>query len=252
MTETPKGTSSTTPRPGTPNYIAKRFYQHVAVAARDIDFEILLDDKRVRTPAKNILELPSEPLADAIAGEWRAQQDFIDPSSMPLTRLANTAIDGVANSIEDVRADIAKYAASDLLCYRAEDPEELVRRQSEGWDPVIRALQNRFSTAFSVTSGIMPTDQPAESLAKLDAWLSKKDAFAATPLHVITSISGSCMLAIAHAEDIVDIETLWHLCLIDEDYQMELWGRDTEATSRREHRWREIESAARFMQLTKA
>ncbi|MFM1815841.1 MAG: hypothetical protein RLZ98_2536 [Pseudomonadota bacterium] len=235
----------------TPNFVRKRFYSDVGVEQTAEGFALKLDGRAVRTPAKAALVLPTKPLAEAVADEWRAQSEFVNPATMPLTRLANSTIDGVVARLDEVRSDAARYAGSDLLCYRAEGPAALVELQAEAWDPVIASVEARIGARFIVTSGIMPATQPAETLEKVAAWFRAGDAFAIAPLHVITTISGSCILAIAHAEGLIDIETLWRHALVDEDYQMRLWGRDDEALRVREQRWGELEAAARFMALSR-
>lgn len=251
MTDGGKSTASK-PHPGTPNFVKKRFYRDVAVAEADGGFGICLDGKPVRTPGRAMLAVPARALAEAIAEEWRAQGEFIDPISMPLTRFANTAIDGVAPRIGEVRADAAKYAGTDLVCYRAERPAALAERQAAAWDPVLAAAGMRLGTSFQVTAGVMPAVQASEALDRVRHWFEKQDAFALAALHVITTITCSALLAIAHAEGDLDIGTVWQNALVDEDYQMELWGRDGEAMAVRERRWRDIEAAARFLDLSRA
>lgn len=234
---------------GTPNFIHKRFYTGVSVEPGEGGFGVELDRRKVRTPGKAPLVVPTVKLADAVAEEWRNQGAFIDPVTMPLTRLVNTAIDGVAGRLAEVSGDAARYACSDLLCYRSESPQALVARQAAAWDPVIAKVEAVLGVEFVTTQGIMPAVQRPEVGERVARWFAERDAFAVAALHVITTISGSCILAIAHAEGHVDIATVWALSLIDEDYQMETWGRDEEALRARANRWREIEAASRLLAL---
>lgn len=236
---------------GTPNFMRQRFYSDVRRVETPSGFVIQLDGRSVRTPGRSELVLPTGVLAEAIADEWRAHDTFIDPTRMPLTRFGNTTIDGVIPRIAEVRADAAKYAGTDLLCYRADGPAALVERQERAWDPVLLGVEAGLGASFTIVRGIMPIPQPTETLDRVAAWFSEQDAFAVTALHVMTTITGSAVLAIAFAKGDLDIEVVWRLALVDEDYQMELWGRDDEAMKVRERRWLDIEAAARFLSLSR-
>lgn len=236
---------------GAPNFMRKRFYSEVRWVETPPGFSIQLDGRAVRTPGRSELVLPTRALAEAIADEWRGQDAFIDPTRMPLTRFANTTIDGVIPRLEDVRADAAKYAGTDLLCYRADGPTALVERQERAWNPVLASVNTQLGASFTIIRGIMPIPQPNETMDRVTAWFSGQDAFALAALHVITTITGSAILAIAFAMGDLDIETVWRHALLDEDYQMELWGRDDEAMKVRERRWLDLEAAARFFKLSR-
>jgi chaperone required for assembly of F1-ATPase len=203
----------------------------------------------VRTPAKAVLAVPTRVLAEAIAGEWEAQREHIDPAGMPLTRLANSAIDGVRMHQADVLADIVKYAASDLLCYRASEPELLVRRQAEAWDPVLAWAREALGARFEVAEGIMPVIQPEAAKSAVAGALEGLDTFSLAALHVMTTLTGSALLALAHARGHLAAEAAWAAALVDEDWQIARWGEDAEAAARRRRRWTEMQAASRLLAL---
>jgi chaperone required for assembly of F1-ATPase len=227
----------------------KRLYRAVSVDGATPAFRVLLDGKPVRTPARRQLALPARPLAEAIAAEWQAQVEHIDPGTMPLTRLANAALDGVAGREAEVRADIAKYAASDLLCYRAEGPEELVRRQAEAWDPVLAWARAALGADLVVGHGIAPVAQSSAAGAAVEQALAGLDAFALAAHHVMTTLAGSALLALAHAGGRLTAEEAWAAAHVDEDWQIGQWGEDAEAKARRQRRWTEMQAASRLLAL---
>ena len=169
----------------------KRFYKDVAVVSGDAGYEIKLDDRPVRTPARAALALPTERLAQAVADEWHAQGDTVDPRSMPFTGLANGAIDQIALNRESFAAGIARYGESDLLCYRAEGPAELIAREAAAWDPLLDWARHRYDVNFRVTHGIIPVDQPAETLERLEAAVLAYDPFMLAGLSTLVTLSGS-------------------------------------------------------------
>jgi chaperone required for assembly of F1-ATPase len=203
----------------------------------------------VRTPAKAGLVVPSRALAEAIAAEWEAQATHIDAATMPLTRLANTAIDGVAARHAQVCADIAAFAASDLVCYRAEGPEPLVQRQGRQWDPVLAWAGEALGARFEVASGLMPVAQPEGAAAAVAAALAGLDAFRLAALHVMTTLTGSALLALAHARGALSAEAAWAAAHVDEDWQIGQWGEDAQAAARRARRWAEMQAASRMLAL---
>jgi chaperone required for assembly of F1-ATPase len=227
----------------------KRFYKEVSVGK---GHDILLDGKPVRTPRGSTLALPRMPLAEAIAGEWRSQGDEIVPADMPLTKLANTAIDGVAPQREEVVAEIVAYARHDHLCYRTDTPAELVRRQSEAWDPLLDWAAQRYGAPLLVAKGITSIAQPESSIAALRKAVEAFDPFALAALHVIASIGGSLVLALAIADQRLTAEEAFALSQIDERFQAEKWGRDSEAEARARRLALELETAVRFMSLSRA
>jgi chaperone required for assembly of F1-ATPase len=210
---------------------------------------VLLDGKAVRTPAGRELILPTRALAEAVAAEWAAQAEHIDPATMPLTRLANSAIDGVRGQEGQVRGDILKYATSDLVCYRADGPEALARQQSALWDPVLAWSRDRLGGRFAVAQGIMPVAQPEAARVALARALEDYEAFQLTALHVMTTLTGSALLALAHAHGRFAAEAVWAAAHVDEDWQITQWGADAEAEVRRRHRLDEFEAASRLLEL---
>ncbi|MGL4396875.1 MAG: ATP12 family chaperone protein [Hyphomicrobium sp.] len=227
--------------------LAKRFYKDVGIGEGAF-FQIQLDGRPVRTPRKRALLLPTRALADAVAAEWAAQRDLIDPSSMPLTRFANTAIDAVSEALDDVARDIVAYAGRDLVCYRAEAPVELVRRQSAAWDPIVAWAREALGVHLTVVEGILPVDQPVLALQRIAGALEPHNAFRLTALHVLTTLTGSAMIALAHARGYLSAEDAWSAALVDEDYQISVWGPDEEAAFRRFQRKSDFEAATRMLQ----
>lgn len=226
--------------------LPKRFYTVVSIGpAEQGGHSVLLDGRTVRTPAKQPLAVPTARVAELLAAEWDAQKDVIDPATMPFTRLANTAIDGVAKDVRAVFDDILNFAGTDLLCYRASEPEGLVARQTERWDPVISWAAEELGARFILAEGIVHQEQPR---AAINAYAEALRAYA-TPLglaclHTITTLTGSALLALAFAEKRLSAEEAWALAHLDEDWQIEHWGTDEEAFRRRENRWQDMQAAA--------
>jgi chaperone required for assembly of F1-ATPase len=197
------------------------------------------------------VELPSAALAEAIAAEWEAQGERIEPLGMPLTALANTALDGVIGREVEVAADIVEYAGSDLVCYRADQPPELSRRQAAAWDPIVGWAGEVLGAKLAIGTGVMPVEQPHSVRDSIQRALEGSDAFTLTALHVMTSLMGSALLALAVLEGRLTAEEAWEAAHVDEDFQAEKWGRDAEADARREHRRREMMAASRLLALTR-
>ena len=222
-----------------------RFYKAVEVREADGRHALLLDGRAARTPGRNPLSATSQPLMLRVAEEWERQHETIDPASMPLTRLLNSAIDGVVHTLAETRADILSYAGSDLLCYRAEEPDTLVARQAHAFDPVLRWAAELLAARFNVTTGVMHVAQPPEAWAAIGAALDAyDDPVAVAALSVMTTLTGSALLALAVARGFLSPEAAWQAAHVDEDFQAERWGADAEAMARREARWREFEAAA--------
>lgn len=232
--------------------LPKRFYKTAAVAPRDGGFAIQLDGRGIRTPGKRELTVPVEALAEAIADEWRAQGEHIDPATMPLTRIVNSAIDAVEERKREVADDIVAYAGSDLLCYRAETPDALVRRQAEAWNPVLAWAKRELGADFALRAGLMPIEQSAEALDAVRRSLSGIDALSLAALHVLTTISGSALLAIAHWRDEISTEEAWAAATVDETWQREQWGEDAEAEAHAAVRRAEFEAASRCLRLLRS
>jgi chaperone required for assembly of F1-ATPase len=231
--------------------LPKRFYTSVTISQSDDGHRVLLDGRPVRTPKRAYLSLPTRPLADAVGAEWEAQATHIDPATMPLTRLANTALDGVTGRETDVRDDIVRFAGSDLLCYRAGHPAGLVERQTQVWDPILAWALTTLNTRFIVQTGIMPVTQPPPTLDRIAAALPS-DAFSLAALHVLTTLMGSAVLALAVHERHLEIGAAWAAAHVDEDWQIAEWGEDREAVRRRAGRLAEATSAAHFLALRRA
>jgi chaperone required for assembly of F1-ATPase len=230
----------------------KRFYQDAAVVAGESGFEIRLDGRPVRTPARAQLALPTHRLAEAVAEEWRAQGDVVDPRSMPFTGLANGAIDQIAPNRESFAAGIARYAESDLLCYRAEGPTELVGREAAAWDPLLDWAMARYDVAFRVTQGIIPVAQPDETLARLTAVVTAFDPFTLAGLSTLVTLSGSLVCGLAVVEGGHDADLIWTAAEIDEAWEVEQWGEDKEAAARSAQRRHEFAMARAFCETTRA
>jgi chaperone required for assembly of F1-ATPase len=231
-------------RRGSQAQLRRRFYQRVDVEHSRGEFRVLLDGRPVSTPARRPLVAPTLALAQAVADEWEAQQELIDPGRMPLTRLANTILDGVAEASAAVADDAAKYLASDLVVYRAQAPEELVRRQSEAWDPVLAWARDSLGAHFVPTQGgIVFAPQSAHALAAARAAIPS-DPWRLGAFHAVTTLTGSALIALALVNGALSVAHAWSAAHIDEDWNMELWGRDELALERRALRFAEMQAAA--------
>jgi chaperone required for assembly of F1-ATPase len=222
----------------------KRFYEKVSVAEEDGGHVVMLDHRRLKTPGRATLALADRALAEALAAEWEAQTETINAALMPLTRIANSAIDGVARQMDATRADIVAYAGNDLLCYRAESPAELAARQAELWDPLLGWAEREFGARLLTGEGIVPVRQPDEALARIGAALGSIEPLPLAALHVATTLTGSAIIAMAVAFGRLAPEEAWAAAHVDEDWQIAQWGEDAEARARREMRWRDMEAAA--------
>lgn len=227
----------------------KRFYTDVSIEAVDGGHAIRLDGRAVKTPARASLTVPTQALARAIAAEWEAQGDKVDPWSMPLTGLANAAIDKVGADREAFLIDIARYAETDLLCYRADGPEPLVDRQTASWDPLLGWAERRYDVAFVRATGIIHRPQPAETIGRLVEAVRGYDDFRLVALQPLVTITGSLVIALALVEGGVDARTAFDAAHLDELWQAELWGEDWMATDARDARRRDFDAAARFVAL---
>jgi chaperone required for assembly of F1-ATPase len=233
--------------------LPKRFYKEVTVKDEEGGrSSLLLDGKPVRTPGKASFTLPAGALAEAVASEWRAQGERIDPLTMPLTRLANSAIDGVKGHEEAVIDDIARHAASDLLCYRAEGPKALVEAQARHWDPVLAFACDELKAPLVLSRGIVHVAQPEASLARIRREFEGLDPFSLAAFHVMTALTGSALLALAVLRGKFTPQEAWAAAHVDEDFQISQWGEDAEAKTRRENRFRDFAAAATMLDTLSA
>jgi len=224
----------------------KRFYRSAAVGEGG---RILLDGRPVKTPGHRDLAAPAAALAEAIADEWDAQGDVVDPRAMPLTGLANAAIDRVAPDAAAFARGLAAYGESDLLCYRVEGPAPLAARQAELWDPILAWAQQRYDVVFELALGVIHMPQPAETLAGLRAAVAGRDSFGLAGLSPLVTISGSLLIALALAEGAISLDQAWAAATLDEGWQAEQWGEDAEAAAALANRRRDFAAAARFLAL---
>jgi chaperone required for assembly of F1-ATPase len=227
----------------------RRVYTQVTTRPVGGGWGLALDQRPVRTLGKNELVVPSEALAAAIAAEWDAQQTEIRPATMPLTRLAATAIDHTAVQRDRVVAETADYAGTDLVCYRADHPPALAARQHAAWQPLIDWATLRYDAALAVTSGVIPTAQSPATLKAFARAVVALDDFRLTAIHTLTAASGSLVVALALLEGRLDAETAFAVSQLDETFQIEAWGEDAEAAERRGALAADIEAAARFISL---
>jgi len=234
-------------------HLPKRFYKAVSIAPVEDGFAVRLDGKPVRTPGKALLALPTEKAASLVAEEFAAQGETINPVTMPVLRLVNTAIDGVASDPQAVLEDILRFASSDLLCYRADAPQGLVDRQNQHWDPLIDWARGTLGARFNLAEGIIHVEQPRESIAVLGIHLAQRaEPLRLAAIHVMTSLTGSALLALAVDYGALDGEAAWAAGHVDEDWQVEHWGQDAEAVSRRAARKRDMMAAVSLLDALKA
>jgi chaperone required for assembly of F1-ATPase len=232
-------------------WASKRFWTRAEATPAEQGWEVRLDGRSVRTPARAPLVLPALPLAEAIAEEWDAQTDLVDPASMPMTRAANSAIDKVTPQRAAVAAMLADYAGTDMLCYRADSPAELAAQQAAAWDPFLDWAADRFGARLVVTVGVVPVAQPPEALERLAAEVDRLDPFALTAFHDLVALSGSLVLGLAAISGRASGEELWDVSRIDEDWQARLWGVDDEAAEAAARRRADFLNALRFHALSR-
>jgi chaperone required for assembly of F1-ATPase len=224
---------------------ARRFYTAVSVEREAEGFTVRLDGRAVRTPSGRTVVLPTERAARLVADEFAAQGERIEPLTMPVARLVNTAIDGVAADQQAVLEDILRFSSSDLVCYRAEGPDALVARQAGAWDPILDWARSALGARFFLAEGVMHVEQPREAIGAVGLHLARRDdAFRLAALHVITAITGSALLALAFEAGAIDVEAAWEAAHVDEDWNIEHWGLDAEAAARRAARKRDMAGAA--------
>jgi chaperone required for assembly of F1-ATPase len=228
---------------------AKRFWKEATVEGCDGGFTVRLDGRAVKTPLRTPLVVPTLALAQAIADEWQAQEGKVKPETMPCTRTANSALDKVAPQFDEVAGLLLAYGASDLLCYRAANPAALTARQAEAWDPLLQWAREALRAPLVVTTGVMPVEQPAESMAALRALVWRQTPFQLAAFHDLVAISGSLVLALAVTEGRLTVEQAWTLSRQDETWQAEHWGEDEEAAESEDLRRGGFLHAGRFYGL---
>ena len=228
---------------------AKRFYKDVAVRAEAAGFAVLLDGRAIKTPAGATMFAPTQALAEAIAAEWRAQEEMLKPEAMVLTKALNTALDRIATSKAVIVEDLAKYVGTDLLCYRAESPADLVRRQREAWDRWLDWAAERVGVRLVVTTGVTHVAQSSEALVAVRRALEAHDEHRLIVLHAGVTITGSAVLGLAFAAGGISADEALAVAEVDAAYQAELWGRDTEAEKARAHRLAELKAAEAYLKL---
>ncbi|MBT3069900.1 ATPase [Rhodomicrobium sp. Az07] len=227
----------------------KRFYKTATVAEQDGAFQIHLDGRAIKTPAGHPLAVPTRGLADAIAEEWNSQGETIFPHSLFFTRLANSAVDAVAPREAEVVDEIASFAASDLLCYRAAFPAALAARQAECWNPVLAFIRERYGATFEITEGVGHVAQLPASLDAIRNAVAAWGPFRLAALHMMTTLTGSALLALAHVDGFLDVAATWSAAHVDEAWQAVQWGEDFEAAERLRRRFEDFGKASRFFAL---
>jgi chaperone required for assembly of F1-ATPase len=232
-------------------WAAKRFWTRAEAAEAAGGYGVRLDGRAVRTPAKAELVVPTQALAQEIAAEWDAQEGVIAPATMPFTRAANAAIDRVAREREAVAGMLAEYGGSDLLCYRAESPAELVARQAEAWDPLLDWAESALSARLRTTCGVMHLEQDRDTLARLHDEVRLLDIWALTAFHDLVSLSGSLVIGFAALRDHAPVQALWQVSRIDESWQAEQWGSDEEAEAVAQRKENDFLNAKRFHDLSR-
>jgi chaperone required for assembly of F1-ATPase len=227
----------------------KRFWKKASAVPREGGWAVELDGSPLRTPTRNELTVGSDALAEAIAAEWSGAGDSVDPRAMPLTGLANAALDRVAPDVEAFAASLARYGETDLLCYRTEAPAALAERQAAEWDPLLAWARRRFDVDFRVTAGIIHVPQPEATVARLGHAVATLDPFRLAALAPLVTIGGSLIAALAIVEAAIGPEEAWQAVSLDERWQLEKWGSDAEAEAALEFRRRDFLAAARFVEL---
>ncbi len=230
--------------------LPKRFYKEAGVEERDGQFLLTLDGRTAKTPGKQALAVPSRGLAEALAEEWSRQEAEIDPSTMPITRIVNSAIDGVAPRQAEVVDDLVRYAGSDLIYYRVSEPARLVQSQDATWNPILDWVRDAHGARFTLAEGVMHVAQPDEAVAAVRRAVEQVTSpFALAALHVMTTLSGSVLIALAHAARQLDVVQAWAAAHVDELYQESVWGEDYEAMERRRRREADFRAASEVYRL---
>jgi len=232
--------------------LPKRFYKTATICEAEGGYGVLLDGRGVKTAARKALVLPRSELAEQVAQEWREQGEYIDPSTLPLTRLANTALDLVAVNPEPARGDILNYAANDLVCYRAASPNALAERQDKFWSPVLERVEDKLGVVFITGTEIVHLEQSQAALTAIKSWLNGEGAFSLAALHMLTMLTGSALMSWALVDGGLSADAVWRAAHVDEDWQAEQWGEDEAARLRRAAREDEFKAAAGFLSLVRS
>ena len=230
----------------------KRFWKAAAPVRGDASWTIELDGRPVRTPARAPLQVGHEPLAQAIAAEWQEAGEKVDPRAMPLTGLANAALDRIAPEQDSYAAGLARYGESDLLTYRADGPQELIDRQAEAWDPLLAWARRRYDVDFVVTTGVTPVTQAQNTVERLRHAVAALDAFTLAGLSPLVTIGGSLVAGLAVLEQAFSPEDAWSAVTVDDAWQLEKWGSDAEAEQALANRRAEFFAGARLLELIRA
>lgn len=222
----------------------KRFYKTVKIACEEGGFTILLDERPVKTPARRHFLVPTQVFAEFIAQEFESQKHVVDPVKMPMTRLVNTVIDGIADDMQVVFEDLLRFVACDMIFYRAQTPTELVKKQSEQWDPLLNWVEEKLGARFYLTEGLMHVEQSPEAIQAVSHYLRNVESpYMLAALHMMTTLTGSALIALAVAAGKIDADHAWALAHLDEDWMMEQWGMDKETIARRAHKKVEFNAA---------
>lgn len=238
--DTPMSRAQAHSRPALP----KRFYKEAGTEVREEGIAVVLDERPVRTPGRRLLSVSVPVIAEAIAAEWGAQAETIDPATMPVTRIVNTALDGVADTADAVRADTARFAETDLVCYRAGEPAGLVAMQRDHWDPLVAWAANELGLGLVLAEGVMHVAQPEATLQRARDLLAPLDPLGLAAMHVLTTLTGSLVIALAVARGKLTPDEAWTAAHVDEDWQIRQWGEDAEARRRREMNRQDFDAAA--------
>ena len=228
--------------------LRRRFFREVTLVEEGEGFVVALDGRPVKTPARRPLAAPTRALGEALAAEWDAQTEVIDPARMPLTRLADTIIDGVAAARPEIVAEIEKYLGSDLVYYRAEGPAGLVLRQERHWDPILAFARDDLAARFVVTQGVNFVTQPGDAI-EAARHAVPRDPWRLGAVHAVMTLTGSALIALAVARDAVSMEAAWTAAHVDEDWNMDQWGQDELVLARRAARLAEMQAAVRVLEL---
>ena len=226
----------------------KRFYSSATTAPLDNSFIVELDGCPIKSPGRQLIQLPCEKLADQLAIEWRQQKKFIDTDTMPLMQFASMVSDHITPQPDEARAEIVKYAHSDLLCYRVSEPDSLVERQNLQWDPVLVQFREKLTIEFATSVGIQYVEQNEKCMSRFASLIAPLESYKLGAVHLVTVMTGSAALAVALSKNWLTPQVAWKLAHLDEDFQAELWGEDDDAIHRRQRRYAEYSAAVRVFE----